>query len=695
MKDISRHQDLPVERFDHRNGLTSLQVHMTVISSDGRLWAATPAGLACFDGVKARVYGRKHGLKNHGLRTLAIHPGTDHLWIGTDLGVEVLDISGGIPTPIWSSPVGTVNALGLQKNMSIIGSSQGLFHQTSGQKFELISNLPEARDTIEKILAHSDGSFWIIGSGTGITHLSGDGFKRSLSQAYKFIGKPNVIAGGPGRSVLIGGAFGFCQLSADGELQAGHKLAAPVEAMHWDNDKIWIAFGQSVISVDSDLSRENHPQTHLQDVVVKHILGDRFDNIWLSTSGQALLKISNFRNTFVEDFPTDTGHILSIFSDRRGRHIGGSSGLVLPNGGVILKDLEIWDVLKDEDDKIWCATDNGLYCTPNPQLSFQYRPDDCPVILAPCRALSLFKNRLYIASIRGVARLTPFGAEEVLGPEGKSIGYVYSLHNGPDGYLWIATLGQGLFRYDGQSISRVELPDAPRNANIYALTHDRDGRIYLAHDSFISRREKDGSYQKLFESQSSVAAWSLGWMPGGNLVAGSSAGLIIFNDNTGQIKHRISGNFEDVPWEFTTSRSLAIIDQTTLYCGLGSGLRTVDLSDLMSKNEAPKARLAQVTWQGTDPKPDDDLIKVEFGKWRVIIEISTEWFLDTSQMRYRLSGFDDNWSEFEPMGPIHYTSLPIGSYTLEVELQSPLVGKGPVQRPISFEVFDAPKMNVA
>lgn len=683
--------ELPVERFDHRIGLTSLQVHKTVLSKDGRLWAATPAGLACYDGVKARVYGRKDGLANHGLRTLAIHPNTGELWIGTDLGVEILNISHGKPQPLWSNPLGTVNALGLQEKSVLIGSSLGLFTGLGKQSFTKLKGFRESDDTIEKIFAHPDGSYWIIGSTFGLIHLAKNFIKIPLEPLQKYLGKASVITEGPNATVLVGGSEGFCQVTSNGSVKSFRRLSAPVEALYWDRDKIWLSFNQSVCSVSADLSQRAEPNIHLQSIVVKHILSDRFDNIWLSTSGKALLKISNFRNTFVDDFPTKTGHVLSIFSNQSGRFIGGSSGLVLPNGSVILKNLEIWDVLREEIGKIWCATDKGLFCTPNPQLSFQYQVENCPVIQAPCRALKIFNHRLYIGSIRGLARLSHNGAEEIFCPDSKSFGYVYSLHTGPDKHLWIATLGQGVFRFDGQTVSRVNLPDDASNANVYAITHDNSGRIYLAHDNKISRRNLDGTYQILFESTLTVAAWSLGWMEGGNLVAGSTAGLIIFNDETGQVKHRISGNFEDVPWEFTTSRSLAIQDHKTLFCGLGSGLRTVILNDLIPRNEAPVARLAQTKCSGTELKKHDDVYRIESGKWRLVIEISTEWFLDNCQMRYRLMGFDKNWSDNLPVGPIHYTSLPIGHYTLEVGLISPLAGAGPVAKLIQIEVTPAQK----
>lgn len=685
----SQQPNSPIERFDHRSGLSSLQVHMTVISKDGRLWAATPTGLACYDGVTTRIYGRRHGLVNHGLRTLAIHPQSGHLWIGTDLGIQVFDIKDGVPASLWSKSIGTVNALGLHREASYIGCASGLFKTTGTNEFKPVRDFVEAEDTVEKILPVSNGGCWIIGSGSGLIFISLDGEKRALDESHQTIGRANVLANGPGNSILIGGSKGFCRIAPDGKLISRKFLSDAVEALFWNREEIWLACGQTVLSFPIDFDESTPPKPHLNGVSVKHIRSDRFDNIWLSTSGQALLKISSFRNTFVAGFPTETGHVLSIHTDQGERLIGGSNGLVLSDGQVILKDLEIWDILRDHEGKIWCATDKGLICTPNPNLSFSYRHEESRVIQAPCRALSWYKNHLYVASIRGLARRTFKGFEEVLDNAGNALGYVYSLHVGPNNNLWIATLGRGIFRYDGHILSEIELSDMADNSNVYAMTHDASSRMYFAHDDKITRLEPSGQCKTLHQIDGSVAAWSLGWMTGGNLVAGSLSGLIVFDDETGQIKHRISGNFEDVPWEFTTSRSLSIADNSRLYCGLGSGLRTVDLSDLMSKNESPVARLANLIWRNALPEIMGNKVSVAAGPWHLTIEFSTEWFLDYCQMRYQLIGFDQDWSGYQNLGPIVFTSLPAGKYSLAIQLRSNLAGSGPVSHIIDIEVFDS------
>ncbi len=675
-----------IEKFDHRRGLNSLQVHACVIDQNGFLWAAAPIGLIRYDGVQFKVYGQKQGLASHGLRTLALHPESKRLWIGTDRGVEVLDITSGTPVSHWENPVGTVNCLALTAHHVFVGSSLGLFEWDGATGLTQTSNPNLKDDTIQRAQTDYGGNIWIIGSASGLIRISPNGAFTHFDDLAEIIGKPIALASGPDSGLFIGGTQGVAFLKQSGDVLVNRALSAPVDALLWDNHKLWISYGERLVSFNFENLEITSRKPVLQDAKIKHILNDRFDNIWLSSSGRGLLKLSSFRHTFVDDFPTEVGQVMSIHVDNSGRLTGGSKGLVLQNGTVILKNMEVWDVLRDRSGKIWAATDKGLYLTPHPHLTMQYRHDDCPVIRAPCRTLIEYKGQIYISSIRGLARIGAEGVDEIYDPDGESIGYVYSLHIGPNDNLWIATLGRGVFRFDGHNVTPHRVDGMSPSSNVYAITHDDQGRLYYAHNNKITREDADGECTTILNSDDPVVAWSIHWLSKGNLVAGTSSGLKIYDDESGKLQRQISGLFEDLPWEFTTSRSLAVIDSSTLLCGLGSGLRTVQLKNLLFRNDAPIATLGAASWRGVEPVIDDGIAVVPVGNWHLEVHLATEWFLDECRMQYRLEGFDSDWSEFSKIGPIRYTSLPPGEYSLKIILQSALAGSGPAKNILTFKV---------
>jgi diguanylate cyclase (GGDEF)-like protein len=54
------------------------------------------------------------------------------------------------------------------------------------------------------------------------------------------------------------------------------------------------------------------------------------------------------------------------------------------------------------------------------------------------------------------------------------------------------------------------------------------------------------------------------------------------------------------------------------------------------------------------------------------------WFVDHEQLafRFKLVGFEDDWSALQPKPVVTYNSLPVGHYTLLVQPHSPLTGFG-------------------
>jgi len=455
----------------------------------------------------------------------------------------------------------------------------------------------------------------------------------------------------------------------------------------FEGREIFASTGQNLIRINMDEPAAKTYDVLHDDVVAHHILIDHFENIWISSGDQSLLRMNGISRSLSGNYDLDIGPILSVGSTSKGLLVGGSRGLRLENGSIILEWLSVWDALVDEYGKVWCATDQGLYCMVNPFFTIPYRHDESDVVAAPCRSLCIYNGILFVCSIRGLAKIGPQGPEEILDNDGHSLGYVYSLHIGPGGSLWVATLGRGVWRIEGDSLIRMFEKQIPDNVNVYALCHSDSGDLFVAHDRWISKIDSKGKCAPFIDSGESIAAWSIQCLPDNRLVAGSSTGLTIYDAKIGNIKSKLSGNFDDVPWEFTTSRSLTVLDENTVYCGLGSGLRTVHMQELAKMDQRPEASLAFASWRGVEPEKDGrGQYSVKAGNWHLEIGIRTCWYLDECVMRERLLGFEEEWSPFHPLGSIKYTALQPGAYELEVEVRSPLAGGGPIKTVFTFDV---------
>lgn len=677
---------IPAEKYDYRVGLRSLQVHKSVISHDGRIWSATPMGLASYDGTQFRMYGHNIGLSSHGLRAIAVHA-DNTLWIGTDVGLEVLDISGYEPTVKWADALGTVNSLDVSERYVVIGTSRGLFYWDADKGVHRCMDAKLAHVGIKTALIAPNDEMWIAGETIGLARLSYEQQQATYIKHLRQLGAINVLARGPDNSILMGGERGIACVTEDGEIEHFLPMDKPVSALIGHNNLIWVCSGGAIIEagvVDGGLTilRQIH-----DGVLAQHMMVDDFNNLWISTGNQALLKFSALRESFSSGIDTNIGQVFCIHQTPKGVLIGGARGLVLEDGTHTLEWTQVWDVVSDKFDKIWAATSLGLYCQVNPSFLVPYHHEDCDVVAAPCRALILYRGVLYVSSIRGLAKLGPNGPEEIQDDKGNSLGYTYTLHIGPKGELWVGTLGRGLWKLNDDGLTRVHADILHKNANVYAITHSESGEIFIAHDNLISRIDKNGKLVTLATSEDGVSAWALECFGENTLLAGTSFGLDFYDIKTGEIVRSISGNFGDLPWEFTTSRSIAIIDRHNIYCGIGAGLKTVNLEKMELIDRRPIARLASADWKNVDPEIKRDHAIVAAGKWYLEIGIRSNWYLDECLMRHRLVGFDDDWFDEEPLRLIRYSSLPQGKYTLEVELRSPHAGRGPVVNIFAFEVI--------
>lgn len=150
-------------------------------------------------------------------------------------------------------------------------------------------------------------------------------------------------------------------------------------------------------------------------------------------------------------------------------------------------------LLQDSFGFVWIGTSNGLNCYYGNHNKVFRNDDERSVDLPSNQIISLLDaapDSLWVGTSRGLClynrftgTFTPFAARTVYGV---SIGSeVCSLLRGADGTVWIGTLGQGLFRYDGRRLEQylVETSFATDLAadvagNVYVASMNRDVLVY-------------------------------------------------------------------------------------------------------------------------------------------------------------------------------------------------------------------------
>jgi diguanylate cyclase (GGDEF)-like protein len=351
----------------------------------------------------------------------------------------------------------------------------------------------------------------------------------------------------------------------------------------------------------------------------------------------------------------------------------------------------VWDSLRINGD-LWLATHDGLLRVS--QHGVENLGAKFPLLGAPCRVLVSRPDGLWVGTLNGLILLKDEEAVEIKGDDGQSLGYIYALHVDVAQRLWVATLGRGLWRQEGNGLLAVLDPLLSVTGNTTSVSSSPSGqRMLVMQDDRITVWDADAGPRQI-ASQHPNAGWASLWLDDRTVAIGSSDGLYLIDVDTQHIGARINALYGASAWEFTNSRALVRGHDRRLYCGVNAGLFAVDLDALLKFQQPPLVALSGVHWSDSDVEQTGNVFRLKVGKWSMNARVYAAWLVDESlvSFRYRLVGFDYQWSELQASGEVRYNSLPSGRYHLQCQAQTSLTGFGPVVSLLTIHVEAASRI---
>jgi diguanylate cyclase (GGDEF)-like protein len=674
-------------------GLPSGQAHIAVEGADRRIWIAGPCGLCAYDGAHVISLNARHGLTSHGLRTLHVDA-KSRIWIGSDVGVDYLDTDGIVKRVAgrrkWSS--GPANHIVVTDDERIfVGTATGLVVAQGGSEFA-----PPAVAALSELaivgLAQLPGGAVLAANSAGEVWRHDDDKWTMLPRSlFTQIGVIGGIAGTDDDRFIVFGTGGVTMVSRIACVTAvAEPLAArtPCQAATWIDGVLWTAHAKH-IEARRDTS-DGWDLIARADVrsSINRITGDRAGNIWCATDTLGCSKISALWSTVVQPEMPDAGQVYSLRRARAGTMLIGTENAVYkmssqnrrPQRVAQLPNRRVWDVLDNGDGRLWAAThfDGLLRIHDN---GFLERAPAHPVLSAPCRTLARFDDALFVGTLGGLATIRDGIVTEMTAEGGASLGYVYTLVVDRD-WLWIGTLGNGLWKYSANAgLQQVRGPGLSVSGNTYTIAFREDFTRLVIQDNRFILLDRNHRATRLHETDTAVAGWTAVFRNATTLAVGDSEGLAEYEFPSMELKRRIRcGGIGLDGWEFISSRALAIDSAGRYWCGLNSGLTIVDHQRLANFCEPPVTKLLDVEWTNATAVQDVNRFRVPVGKWLVRFRYFTAWLIDETDIayRHRLIGFENDWSPLSTSTQITYSSLPPGSYLLEVQAHSPLCGFGQV-----------------
>jgi diguanylate cyclase (GGDEF)-like protein len=651
---------------------------------------ASPVGLFKWDASSVSHWGRNRGLQCNGLRSVAVDA-YDRVWVGTDLGLEVLDIHGNARAELDSIGwrFGLCQYIAVSANQLWLGTAQGLVQLvlavgTSEYTIEFCAEVGFVNHVFclasDRVLAATVTS--------GLIETDGKTWWNYRCEAIREHKISHVVPGLQGR-LLVGTDAGLFVIE-DSNARVIAQLAPPqhsptVTAIAVGCGQYWIAFGRRLMGYDANGLAYDAAEQFMVESSINDLWVDTLGNVWIATNNSGLCQVSCLRHALER---IDLGHSGGVYAIKPAAHdhyticgdrLFGDAVLGFHDRGASLQGPDglpetiVWDALVDAAGT-WAATQFGLYYA-KPDSSFVHMFAQHAVLGAPSRVVLTRGAETWVGSLGGLACIQD-GMPRIVEGDGAPLGYVYAMVLDDRGRLWIGTLGRGLW-CEHNGLSAVTAAPLTADGNTYAIAQGPGGDMAIVQDEKVVLLDRLGA-SRLVVDLPPVAGWCLLWLDARTIALGASDGLRIVDVTSGHVARHVQALLPLRGWEFTNSRTLALDGEGRLLCGLSSGLLRVDLAQL-NVYTPPVCKLSTVAWRGVNPTRKGSKLQVSPGLWSFHLTTFAAWFVDYKQVRFQfqLVGFDRDWSELDDRPDISYTSLPPGSYRLMARAYAPLTGFGP------------------
>lgn len=273
---------------------------------------------------------------------------------------------------------------------------------------------------------------------------------------------------------------------------------------------IWIATPETISSFNGKVFKKYHLPDG-EDNRSKEIKIDAKDTVWFRSGGKVYKIVGDkivpvplpSANVFVSAIlPTDSSlWIAGTGAVYRYRKAAVDSFLFpLPPGAD--KPPFVFKIYKDRQQHIWLATNMGLYTIDSGRVTYPVLNGQPLKSLPPVYSITQdANNALWLGTNSGVLHLTNNTLHYYNKKNGLSDNTFYDVLTDAEGDVWLASDGQGLFRFSGTQFTGLDESMGLPSGQIMAITADRNGKLFLGtYDAGLYTFENGQVYPLAFPS---------------------------------------------------------------------------------------------------------------------------------------------------------------------------------------------------
>src|SRR5208337_454317 len=622
------------------------------VSRDGSLWAGTDGGgLLRYQNGVFRHYSAEDGLSNDFVRVVyEDHQGV--LWVGTDDGLFRLsgdrilrvDGQGNIP-PLAVHAIREDDTGGLW----VGGSKLVVIHRRDCKEYPL-EGYPSA-SRVKSILQTGDRTIW-VGTVSGLQRmpLNATGNARfekiaEISSTVRTLHEDNA------GTLWIGTIGGGLIRYRDGRFSQVNTPEDPpsntVLALYEDSERnIWVGLQTGLLRL-SRTPMTTFPLPGAQNADFGTVYADKDGSLWVASANLYRINPRRSASEFIP--PLGPGiRVRDVLRDHTGSLWVGTEGhgVFVSKGGTqvhyttrngLTNDF-IRAFLESREGSIWIGTDEGLNRWHDGVLT-NYRMPQGLSYFSIRALLEDTQGDIWIGTEQGVSHWQNGKFVEDAVTERLRSEKVWTVHQDRDGGLWFGTRGGGLFRWRAGKLSAFTSTQGLASNSIYQILEDQRGTFWMSGPNGIvsvARADLDKLAQvpefrpavNLYGLSDGVEATQMhgGVAPAGCLTA---SGELWFPSNRGPVR--------------------ILPDQTRP----GVLPRVVIEQVLVDGREVPNSGHLVAP-------PGEGKLEINYSAIRLRSQ-------ERIRFRYKLEGFDSDWTEELSTRAAYYTSLPPGQYRFRVQ----------------------------
>ncbi len=691
----SRAQTFNFRNYSVDDGLPFVQVYTIFQDSKGYLWSGGYGGLSRFDGKTFTNFSPRSGLPNYWVTSITEDSRGD-LWVGTIKGAsrykdgafENFTVKDGLPDNF-------VNCLlHDERDVLWVGTQKGLCRYT-GEKFSNFGNDgPGQKPVLCFYQEPNTGRIW-MGTANGIYVYENNKFTffdlpPGINTAVTAISKDKL-----GR-IIAGTADGLLKL-ANGHFNlifTPQKIEMPsVSSMITDRDGItWIGANNGLFSFDGEAFTAYRVSPDVNASTIGCLYIDYESSLWLGTH-RGLFR---FRGNGFSGFGPDDGltstFIFGITKDNKGNiwACSQNKGVFKFNPDEADGDFEVINkskglasditnaALTRPNGDVFIGTTNGLSKIANGQITNYHRKDGLFSDSVNCFMVD-HNGRLWMAGGKGLTVMENETFKSFAIPSSPAESFdIWTLFEDRRGIIWVGTYNGGLFSFDGKTFTNEQKRLGLAYDSYFQVCEDKDGRLYFGAlgGVFIFDPKINGGtvVDSLTEIDGLSSDLIYCMMMDGNaehLWIGTNQGLSRFDVlyyRKEKKKHITTyGEEEGFTGVECNSNGTFIDERGDMWFGTVNGLIRYS-----PKSFRTNPAYAKTSIKGIRLFYNDSLLaqsrELEYSENSITFEYVGICLTNPDKVRYRykLDGWESEYSPPTPERIARYSNLPPGKYTFNV-----------------------------